>query len=262
MNLKRSRFRQVGHTRELSGPACALKDPAAIEVLRLWILDETPVCVFRLGQDPGRSWGFLLADVARTIGKAALDTKGTDSRDTVALLRVVFNSVLEEPAAVPAGTFAVLPLQDGENVETINEDVDPARNHERASSAGQTLEFYSRLVNEDMSAGFWPAIVDLMADIGHFCDEHDLDFHDLKAMASEHHQIESGRIYDGPTDSSTLEDSARTNCVLCNQSLVEDGDNWCDLCPGCADHVSEYMDEQDLHGRIGRAKAISHMSRQ
>jgi hypothetical protein len=118
------------------------------------------------------------------------------------------------------------------------------------------------LVNEDMSAGFWPAIVDLMADIGHFCDEHDLDFHDLKAMASEHHQIESGRIYDGPTDSSTLEDSARTNCVLCNQSLVEDGDNWCDLCPGCADHVSEYMDEQDLHGRIGRAKAISHMSRQ
>jgi len=208
MNLKRSRFRQVGHTRELSGPACALKDPAAIEVLRLWILDETPVCVFRLGQDPGRSWGFLLADVARTIGKAALDTKGTDSRDTVALLRIVFNSVLEEPAAVPAGTFAVLPLQDGENVETINEDVDPARNHERASSAGQTLEFYSRLVNEDMSAGFWPAIVDLMADIGHFCDEHDLDFHDLKAMASEHHQIESGRIYDGPTDSSALEDGA------------------------------------------------------
>ena len=262
MNKKRSRFRQVGHTRELSGPACALKDPAAIEVLRLWILDETPVCVFRLGQDPGRSWGFLLADVARTIGKAALDTKGTDSRDTVALLRVVFNSVLEEPAAVPAGTFAVLPLQDGENVETINEDVDPARNLERASSAGQTIEFYSRLVNEDISAGFWPAIVDLMADIGHFCDEHDLDFRDLKAMASEHHQIESGRIYDGPTDSSTLEDSARTNCVLCNQSLVEDGDNWCDLCPSCADHVSEYMDEQDLHGRIGRAKAISHMSRQ
>src|ERR1035441_9604376 len=84
MNKKRSRFRQVGRTRELSGPACALKDPAAIEVLRLWILDETPVCVFRLGQDPGRSWGFLLADVARTIGKAALDPKGTDSRDTVA----------------------------------------------------------------------------------------------------------------------------------------------------------------------------------
>ena len=208
MNKKRSRFRQVGHTRELSGPACASKDPSALEVLRLWILDETPVCVLRLGQDPARSWGLLLAEVARTVGKAAFDTKGIDSRETIATLQTVFNNFLAEPAAVPAGEFSELRLQDGENLETINEDVDPARNHERASSAGQTLEFYSRLVNEDMSSGFWLAIVDLIADIGHFCDEHDLDFRDLKVMASEHHQIESGRIYDGPTDSSALEDGA------------------------------------------------------
>src|ERR1017187_7114679 len=102
MNKKRSRFRQVGHTRELSGPACASKDPSALEVLRLWILDETPVCVLRLGQDPARSWGLLLAEVARTVGKAAFDTKGIDSRGTIAEPQTRFKKLLAQPGAVAA----------------------------------------------------------------------------------------------------------------------------------------------------------------
>ena len=33
-------------------------------------------------------------------------------------------------------------------------------------------------------------------------------------------------------------------CVLCRDTLEEgNGDNWDDLCPSCADQVSEIMDE-------------------
>jgi hypothetical protein len=220
MNQKRSRFRQVENTRNLPEPARTSKDPSALEVLRLWILDETPVCALRLGRDPARSWGLLLAEVARTVGKAAFDTKGIDSRETIATLQTVFNNFLAEPAAVPASEFSELRLQDGESLEAINEAFDPAKNHERAASAGQAIEFYAKLINEDMSAGFWPGIVDLMSDIGHFCDEHDLNFSDLMGMAREHHRIEIGRPYDGPSDSSTLEDSASNLAARCGAGEI------------------------------------------
>jgi hypothetical protein len=35
-------------------------------------------------------------------------------------------------------------------------------------------------------------------------------------------------------------------CALCEKVLTPSGDNWDDLCPGCADQVSEYLDERDL----------------
>lgn len=42
-------------------------------------------------------------------------------------------------------------------------------------------------------------------------------------------------------------------CTACNRELdPTDGDNWGDLCPGCADKVSAYMDATDT----GRDAAI------
>jgi hypothetical protein len=35
-------------------------------------------------------------------------------------------------------------------------------------------------------------------------------------------------------------------CSLCQKKLTPSGDNWEDLCPSCADEVSEFLDEEDL----------------
>ena len=119
-------------------------------------------------------------------------------------------------------------------------------------NAKKVIEYYAEL--SSVSAKEYALdslLVSLLIDLDEFCGyEHDLDLEKLLSSARQRIDCERGDL------------QSPTNGVLCNQSLVEGGDNWGDLCPGCADHVSEYMDEQDLHGRIGRAKAISHMSRQ
>lgn len=49
------------------------------------------------------------------------------------------------------------------------------------------------------------------------------------------------------------------DCVLCNDTMeVGNGDNWDDLCPSCADQVSEIMDED---GNLDRDEAIEEARR-
>lgn len=38
----------------------------------------------------------------------------------------------------------------------------------------------------------------------------------------------------------------KETCALCDKPLVADGDNWDELCPSCADEVSEYLDDNKL----------------
>jgi hypothetical protein len=48
-------------------------------------------------------------------------------------------------------------------------------------------------------------------------------------------------------------------CVLCGDTLEEgNGDNWDDLCPSCADQVSEIMDE---NVSVDRSEAIEQARR-
>jgi hypothetical protein len=48
-------------------------------------------------------------------------------------------------------------------------------------------------------------------------------------------------------------------CVLCGDTLEEgNGDNWDDLCPSCADQVSEIMDENVT---VDRSEAIEQARR-
>ena len=60
--------------KQLAIPTAAAKDPAAFELLRLWIANQSQQVTLRPGiwQDPS-AWGVMLADLARSIVQVHLD---------------------------------------------------------------------------------------------------------------------------------------------------------------------------------------------
>ena len=46
------------------------------------------------------------------------------------------------------------------------------------------------------------------------------------------------------------------DCAVCEEPMTANGDNWGNLCPGCADRVSQYMDNRGIDGEAARDQAI------
>jgi hypothetical protein len=118
-------------------------------------------------------------------------------------------------------------------------------------NAQKVLECYAALIGVSGHGSDFEDLEDLIAnllvDLADFCGfEHDLILEDIFSSAMRHREAEQSKR------------PWPTSCTVCGEALIDgDGDNWYDLCPGCADRVSEYMDDHDLHGRVGRAKAVN-----
>ena len=63
-------------------------------------------------------------------------------------------------------------------------------NRERANRAKPALCSYQDLVGE-VDPSFEATVSDLLADIRHFCDDHNLNFDDLEQRALRHYHSES-----------------------------------------------------------------------
>ena len=58
-------------------------------------------------------------------------------------------------------------------------------------------------------------------------------------------------------DDDEPEEDEKEECAVCGDALEEgNGDNWHDLCPGCADQVSACMDAKGLDEEHGRDEAM------
>ena len=88
--------------KSLSIPTAAAADPAAFELLRVWVADQAQQITLRPGiwQDPS-AWGVMLADLARNI--VTIHAENDENLDTEVFLAAVLEgfdteieSVLEE----------------------------------------------------------------------------------------------------------------------------------------------------------------------
>jgi hypothetical protein len=83
--------------KELAIPTVAAQDPAAFELLRLWIADQSQQVTLRPGiwQDPS-AWGVMLADLARSIVQVHQDAdEDLDTEAFLAALLEGFDNEIE-----------------------------------------------------------------------------------------------------------------------------------------------------------------------
>jgi hypothetical protein len=83
--------------KELEIPTAAAKDPAAFELLRLWIANQSQQVTLRPGiwQDPS-AWGVMLADLARSIVQVHQDAdEDLDTEAFLAALLEGFDNEIE-----------------------------------------------------------------------------------------------------------------------------------------------------------------------
>jgi hypothetical protein len=87
----------MGQEKQLAIPTAATKDPAAFELLRLWVADQSQQITLRPGiwQDPS-AWGVMLADLARNIVQIHLEAdENLDSEAFLASLLEGFDNEIE-----------------------------------------------------------------------------------------------------------------------------------------------------------------------
>jgi hypothetical protein len=87
-------------------PEQAKADPAAFEILRVWIAQGDQHVSLRTGvwDDPA-AWGILLADITRHIAGAHADSMQWDPAAPVERIKAGFNAELASPTDEPTGRF-------------------------------------------------------------------------------------------------------------------------------------------------------------
>ncbi len=78
----------MAQEKQLAVPTAAAKDPAAFELLRVWIAGQAQQITLRPGiwQDP-TAWGVMLADLARSI--VQVHAENDEDLDTEAFLAAI-----------------------------------------------------------------------------------------------------------------------------------------------------------------------------
>jgi hypothetical protein len=78
---------------ELSVPDAARKDPASVELARVWAASKAQHVSLRVGiwKDPA-GWGIMLADLARHVAAAYRQEEGFDEAKTLARIRAAFEA--------------------------------------------------------------------------------------------------------------------------------------------------------------------------
>jgi Domain of unknown function (DUF5076) len=85
--------------RELPTPPDLDGDPAAVEILRIWIVQQELRCSLHTEAfDDTITWGVLLADVVRSIADALKANEGKDVAETLREIATAFREELAHEA--------------------------------------------------------------------------------------------------------------------------------------------------------------------
>ena len=97
--------------KEQTIPEAALRDPNAVEMLRVWIAERSLWCSLRVGMHKSRgldepwAWGVTLADAARHIASALASSEGADPSELLQKIRDSFSVELDKPTSGTVGRF-------------------------------------------------------------------------------------------------------------------------------------------------------------
>jgi hypothetical protein len=93
-------------------PETARRDPNSVEMLRLWIAEQSLWCSIKVGMyedTPGvaeeKAWGTILADATRHTAAALAKEYGAKPDTTIALIRRAYLDELDEPTSEATGEF-------------------------------------------------------------------------------------------------------------------------------------------------------------
>jgi len=97
---------------QLPIPEPALRDPTAIEMLRVWIAERGLHCSLHVGMYMERknvseeaAWGKILSDAARHLADALHEEYGADLAESLALIEESFVRNLANPESPTRGGF-------------------------------------------------------------------------------------------------------------------------------------------------------------
>lgn len=94
-------------------PPAAQRDEKSVQMLSAWIAEQGLHCTLNIGffdsagHTESRAWGILLADLARHIGNAVAESRGTPAHETVAEVVASMNAELDVPTSAAVGEFHV-----------------------------------------------------------------------------------------------------------------------------------------------------------
>lgn len=98
--------------KQLPIPEPALRDPAAVEMLRVWIAERGLHCSIHVGMyketmnvPEEAAWGKILSDAARHIADALHKAYGVDTGESLALIEESFCQNLANPESPTRGGF-------------------------------------------------------------------------------------------------------------------------------------------------------------
>lgn len=94
-------------------PDAALRDENSVEMLRVWIAERKLHCSIKIGMyqekmniPEEKAWGTILADVARHVSNAVLESGySTSSEESLKKIREFFIQELEKPSSKAEGGF-------------------------------------------------------------------------------------------------------------------------------------------------------------
>lgn len=93
-------------------PEPALRDPDAVEMLRVWIAENKLHCSLKIGMyresmniPEERAWGTILADVARHVANALKAGYSVDSSEALLKIQESFLKELDLPSSAAVGDF-------------------------------------------------------------------------------------------------------------------------------------------------------------
>lgn len=96
-------------SRELLIPPSAKSDAKACELVRAWVAHKGLHCSLNVDAWPADqapvAWGILLSDIARHVADAFQTNLGLNKQETIAKMKDVFASELDDPTGETEGHF-------------------------------------------------------------------------------------------------------------------------------------------------------------
>jgi Domain of unknown function (DUF5076) len=91
---------------ELTPPPLTKDNPTAVELARVWIVNNALQCSLNIGgfgQDELATWGILLSDLARHVADAHQQLSGANAAESLKAIAASFNLEMNTPTTPTSG---------------------------------------------------------------------------------------------------------------------------------------------------------------
>ena len=91
---------------ELTPPPLTKDNPTAVELARVWIVDNALQCTLNIGgfgEEELATWGILLSDLARQVADAHQQLSGAKASESLKAIATSFNLEITAPTAPTSG---------------------------------------------------------------------------------------------------------------------------------------------------------------